>query len=82
MLIKEALAKKVACEQKFGRGEGMNDAYIWEMQKSRDSKEPVAFKEQQQIVKLEQNNQEEKRERGGQKGGGDEANCEEPYKDF
>lgn len=29
MLILEALAKKVVFEQRFGRGDRVNDAYIW-----------------------------------------------------
>lgn len=54
MLIREAFAKEVVFEQRFGGGDGVNDAYVREIQKSRDSKEPVAFKEQLKTVKVEQ----------------------------
>lgn len=45
MLIKETFDEKVAFEQRFRGEDGVNDAYIQGIHKSRDSKVPVAFKE-------------------------------------
>lgn len=53
----------------------MNDAYIWEMQKPRDNKDSLAFKEQEKAVKLKEKTQGDKREKGQQGG-------EETFKDF
>lgn len=52
-------------------GEGVNDAYIWEMQKPQDSEDPMHSRDRTRRGSLGRKPRRRKGEKGGQKGRGD-----------